>query len=124
MRKDQNDALCPNYIKAEAGDIKIDGNDLAETWKSYFDSLLNQEYSKEFQATDVIKGPVDCIRVNEQRKVMMSLKDGKAAGLSRVTEDMFKCAGWAGLNMSVSSLQNIMKAESVPTQCQYHSSTI
>ena len=47
------------------GDIKVDENVMAETMKSDFDILLNQEYPNEFEATDVIEGPVDCITVDE-----------------------------------------------------------
>ena len=116
MRKDRKDVLGTNYIKDVEGDIKIDESEVAETWKSYFDSLLNQENPNNFEVTDVIEGPVDCITVEDVKKAVISLKDGKAAGPSELTKDIFKYAGWAGLDMLACSLQNIMNAESAPMQ--------
>ena len=46
---------------------------------------------------------------------MFSLKDEKVAEPLEVTKDMFQYVEWLGLNMLISSLQNIMNTISVPT---------
>ena len=77
MRKDRKDVLGTNYIKVVEGDIKIDESEVAETWKSYFDSLLNQENPNDFEITDVIGGPLYGITVEEVMKAMISLILGR-----------------------------------------------
>ena len=65
---------------------------MAKKCKSYLDPFLYQEYPNDFETTDKMEGPVDCITVDEVKKAMISPKDGKAAGLSEVTKDIFKLA--------------------------------
>ena len=116
MRRNQKDVLGTNYIKDEVGNIKIHEDEVAERWKSYFDTLLNQENPNYFEEIDAVEGPLDGITMAEVSRALDSLKNGKAAGPSEITTEMFKHAGDQGLDMLVDFLQKLMQVEEPPSQ--------
>ena len=70
-----------------------------------------------------MEGPLDGITMAEVSRALESLKDGKAAGPSEITTEMFKHAGNQGLCLLVDLLQKVMQMEESPTQWS-HSITI
>ena len=43
MRKDKRDVVGTNFIKSDPGKIKVEGAEVGERWKEYFEALLNWE---------------------------------------------------------------------------------
>ena len=48
MRRDRKDVEGTNFIKREDGVIKVDGAEVCERWRGYFQELLNGENECEF----------------------------------------------------------------------------
>ena len=48
-----------NFIKEENGVIKVDGAEVCERWRGYFQELLNGENECEFGEEGAVEGPLN-----------------------------------------------------------------
>ena len=114
MRRDQKDVIGANYIRDSEGNIKVESADVVERWKGYFENLLNVENPNNLEEVPPVQGPLEEISQDEVKMALRLAKNGKAAGPSEVTTEMFAAAGDLGLNMLVSVYRGIMKEDKAP----------
>ena len=58
MKKDRKDITGTNCIKSADGNIMIDSVQVAERWKEYYQTLLNEENENQFEEVDKVLGPI------------------------------------------------------------------
>ena len=80
MRSDRKDVEGTNFIKGEDGVIKVDGAEVCERWRGYFQELLNGENECEFGKEGAVQGPLNIVTREEVERASRGLKNGKAAG--------------------------------------------
>ena len=114
MRKDQKDLIGANFIKDPEGNIKVESADVVERWKGYFENLLNIENPNNLEEVPAVQGPLEQISHHEVEMALRMAKNGKAAGPSEVTTEMFSTAGVLGVDMLVSVYRGIMKDDRAP----------
>ena len=86
MRKDKRDVVGTNFIKSDTGEIKVEGAEVCERWKEYFEALLNGESELE-----MVEGPLHKITEQEVENALKGMKSGRVAGPSGLMRDMQKC---------------------------------
>ena len=65
MRRDRRDVEGTNFIEGEDGVIKVDGGEVCERWRGYFQELLNGENECEFGEEGTVEGPLNVIIMEE-----------------------------------------------------------
>ena len=65
MRRDRRDVEGTNSIKGEDGVINLDGAEVCEMWRGYFQELLNGENECEFGEEGAVEGPLNVITREE-----------------------------------------------------------
>ena len=93
MRRDKKDVEGTNFIKGKDGVMKVDGAEVYERWRGYFQELLNGENESEFGEERAVEGPLDIVTREEVEGALRCMKNGKAAGPSGMTSDLLKFAG-------------------------------
>ena len=116
MKKDGMDIQGTNFIKDEDGTIKVDGSEVKEVWRRYFEGLLNEENNTILEDVPPVEGPIEGFTLEEVRRAVKSLKSGKASGPSGVTGDMLKLAGDSAVKELHGIFQRIMSTEECPEQ--------
>ena len=95
MRRDRKDVET-NFIKGEDGAMKVDGAEVCERWRGYFQELLNGENECEFEE-GAAEEPLNIVTREEVEGALRGMKNGKAAGPSGMTSDLLKFAGAMGV---------------------------
>ena len=54
-----------NFIKSNAGEIKVAGAVICLRWKEYFEALLNGESEGELEVVEALEGPLHEITEQE-----------------------------------------------------------
>ena len=114
MRKDQKDVIGANYIRDSGGNIKTESAEVVDRWRGYFENLLNEENPNNVEEVPAVQGPLDQISHHEVEMALRMAKNGKAAGPSEITTDMFATAGDLGLDMLVCIYRGIMMNDRAP----------
>jgi hypothetical protein len=116
MRKEIKDTTGAKYIKDEAGNIKVEEEEIKSRWKRYFTELLNEENPYELGEEDTTHGPINCVTAEEIKKALKGMKKGKAPGPSGLSSDLLKAAGDIGVNEMVKICQGIQEREIMPEE--------
>lgn len=116
MKKEQKDVVGGKYIKGDDDVIRFTEQGIREVWKDYFNGLLNEENSNEFEEAPPVLGPIKEIGIGEVEAALQGMQQGKAAGPSGVTSDLMKAAGDQALQKLVCILNARLLEESSPTE--------
>ena len=80
MRRDRKYVEGTNFIKGEDVVIKVDGAEVCERWRGYFQELQNGENECEFGEEGAVEGPLNVVTREEVEGALRGMKNGKAAG--------------------------------------------
>ena len=116
MKKDKADITGSNYINDESGNVQIEEGVVVERWKRYFENLLNQENACSIEDVPSVQGPILDVTEAEVEMALKSMKQGKAAGPTESTSDMFKFAGRTGVELLTKAFSQIFKTSKVPSE--------
>ena len=93
MCKDKKDVCGTGFIKNSDGEKKVKEREVRDTWREYFSTVLNEEYSNEFEDVDAVEGPNEDITLHEVQRAIQDMKNRRAPGPSGMSNDMIKLAG-------------------------------
>lgn len=116
MKKDKKDIQGTNFIKDDDGVIKIEEDEVAERWRTYFHQLLNDENESAFEEAEVVEGPIMDITKEEVERALKGMKNGKATGPSGVSSDLMKYAGRTGIDAILKVFRGIVQKDRVPIE--------
>ena len=78
MESERTDIRGAKYIKDETGAIQVEGEEVSERWRSYFEKLLNEKNENDIPVLEAVQGPIDEITEEEVEKAIISMKNNKA----------------------------------------------
>jgi len=99
MIRQNRDVVGSGCVKNVEGKVAVAEEKALDIWKSYYDKLWNEELVWDTHSlSDVnrVSGPSEKKSVAEVKAAITKMKNGKAAGLSRVVSEMLKASGEAG----------------------------
>jgi hypothetical protein len=118
MVNQNKDVIGSSYIKGKDGNIITDESKVRQTWKEYFDKLLNEEFDwdRSCITNEEAEHGVVCERItpDEVRAAVKGMKVGKAAGPSGVVSEMLKSAGEDGVLWMTDLFNQIIAEGKVP----------
>jgi hypothetical protein len=103
-------------IKNSRSEVLTDDTMIKNRWKSYFEELLNTENPREArndEPEDNI-GLVNAVEVEEVRKSIRAMKNGKAVGPDEIPIEAWKALGDEGIMLLTKLLNTIMIQETMP----------
>ena len=104
------------YIKDENENILVEGQDIRERWRKYFEELLNEENPYQVDEEEKVEGPVEDISEEEIKRALKKMKKGKAPGPSGMTSDILKEVGEIGTEEVAKVFRNIQEREEMPEE--------
>ena len=90
--------------------------EVVERWRKYFENLLDQENVCSIEDVPSVQGPILDVTEAEVEMALKSMKQGKAAGPTESTSDMFKTAGCTGVELLTMAFSKIVKTSRVPVE--------
>ena len=99
--KKNADVVGSGCIKDEAGKIVVEEGELKETWRKYFEGLLNEEFDWDRNALEAgleVSGPIEAVTAEEVRAAIGKMKSDRGSGPSGLVADVLKAAGEVGVN--------------------------
>ena len=97
MRKVKRDVDGTHFIKSDTFEIKVEGVEVCERWKEYFEALLIGENENELEVIEAVEGPFHEITEQEVERALKGMKSGRVAGPSGLMSDMLEYAGCTGV---------------------------
>ena len=116
MREERKDVAGGIYIKDENENILVEGQDIRERWRKYFEELLNEENPYQVDEEEKVEGPVEDISEEEIKRALKKMKKGKAPGPSGMTSDILKEVGEIGTEELAKVFRNIQEREEMPEE--------
>jgi hypothetical protein len=119
IKSQNSDVTESNCIKDKDGKIITDDDMIRQTWKEYFDKLLNEEFEWDkgcLSNTDTVCGPSELITPEEVKNAVSAMKLSKAAGPSGVVSEMLKAAGTDGVAWMTELFNKIIAEEKIPDE--------
>ena len=92
-RKERKDLVGCKFVRGTDDSVKTEDEEIRDTWKEYYTSLLNQENPNVIEDTSPVLGPIQEVTEQEVRVALKGMKPGKAAGPSGVTVELLKVVG-------------------------------
>ncbi|XP_013169614.1 PREDICTED: uncharacterized protein LOC106119245, partial [Papilio xuthus] len=113
--RDINHIKC---IKDDEGKVLMDDDDIKQRWKEYFEKLMNEEniWSGVLEEVPVNIGMVKEISVEEVKKAVQGMKNGKAVGPDGIPVEVWKLLkadGWVWLTLFFNKL---LQEEVIPDE--------
>ena len=96
----KKDIVGGDCIKDSSGQIVVDGSDIKQISKHYYDKLLYEEFDWNRDLLDTacpVEGPSEQFSISEVSAAISKAKCCKAAGPSGVVSDMVLAAGVLGV---------------------------
>ena len=116
MRKERKDIVGEIYIKDKNGNTLVEGQDIKERWRKYFEELLNEENPYEVDEEAKVEGPLEDVSEAEVRRGLKKMKKGKAPGPSGMTSDILKEVGEKGIEELANVFRNIQDRRRIPLE--------
>ena len=116
--KKNADVVGSGCIKDEAGKIVVEEEELKETWRKYFERLLNEEFDWDRDALTAgleISGPMEAVTTEEVRAAIGKMKSDRGSGPSGLVADILKAAGEVGVNWMTDVCNAVMTEGKVPS---------
>lgn len=109
------------YIKNKKQEILTNETEIMERWKEYFQELLGQQIQTEDERTTENQPEnrgneteVENIKIEELREVLEALKNGKAPGNDKITNEMMKNLGEESIEVLLMILNKVWTNEKIP----------
>jgi hypothetical protein len=98
MAKERQDVVGVNCLISDGGNIVIDPDEIKNEWKRYMEKLLNEKnvWDRITDYSSVLR-PRPIITEAEVMAAIKGMKQGKAAGPSKVVAEMFRDGGDVGV---------------------------
>ena len=103
-------------IKNATGDVLMRDEDIRERWGQYFSWLMNEENPRvETEEKEPNQGLTAPINEAETKRVLKSMKSGKAVGSDEIPAEVGKCLGWFEVVTLCKLFNSIMITETIPS---------
>ena len=116
--KKNADVVGSGCIKDEAGKIVVEEGELKETWRKYFERLLNEEFDWDRDALEAgleVSGPIEAVTTVEVRAAIRKMKSDRGSGPSGLVADVLKAAGEVGVNWMTDVCNAVMTEGKIPS---------
>ena len=89
----------PKFIENANGELLTNDRDITEGWKSYFDTLLNEEFPRNKYPTcdPVLNEVVEDITATEVETAVKEMKNGRSTGPDEIPTEFWKSVGATGI---------------------------
>ena len=114
MVKDRQDVVKVNCLKDKKGNLVLDEEGRKTIWKEYMEKLLNEENEWDQDVSCEKECPQCWISKEEVRKALRKMKNGKAAGPSKVVSEVLKAAGDQGIEWLCELCNAIIRQHKIP----------
>ena len=111
--KKNADVVGSGCIKDEAGKIVVEEGEHKETWRKYFERLLNEEF--DWEAGLEVSGPLEAVTTEEVRAAIGKMKSDRGSGPSGLVADVLKAAGEVGVNWMTDVCNAVMTEGNIPS---------
>ncbi|KAJ7976642.1 Retrovirus-related Pol polyprotein LINE-1 [Quillaja saponaria] len=107
------DLIRIKCIKDEADRVLVKEDEINERWRTYFDTLFNEESRGDFGDLDVTFDDTNCrfvrrIRAQEVKEAMHKMKNGKALGSDDIPIEVWRCLGDIGVTWLTNLFNKIL----------------
>ena len=116
--KKNADVVGSGCIKDEAGKIVVEEGELKETWRKYFERLLNEEIDWDRDALEAcleVSGPIEAVTAEEVRAAIGKMKSDRGSGPFGLVADVLKAAGEVGVNWMTDVCNAVMTEGNIPS---------
>ena len=104
-------------IKDRNGTVLVDGEQIKERWKEYFEELLNEEFPrKSMLEEEPTEANLEKIKRQEVMDALKKMKNQKAVGPDGVPVDVFKVIGEEGVDVLLDLLNCIWEKGKMPDE--------
>ena len=109
------DKQAVNIIKDKDGKVLADDEDIQNRWRTYFDTLLNEEFPREpMDEARPVEGPEKEITRSEIQEALKRMKNNKAPGPSGMTAEMLRILDLRGIDWLYVILNEFLNEEELP----------
>jgi len=116
IRKERKNVTGGIYIKDKNGNTSVEGQDIKERWRNYFEELLNEENPYEVDEEAKVEEPLDDVSEAEIKRGLKKMKKGKAPGPSGMMSDILKEGGEKGIEELANVFRNIQGRGEIPLE--------
>ncbi|XP_056020452.1 uncharacterized protein LOC130054512 [Ostrea edulis] len=106
-------------IKDKQGNVLSKEEDILKRWKEHFEEVFNMKDPKNeaiiLPATDTLDIDTDPPSIEEVKKAITKLKNGKAAGIDQIHAELFKAEEYWTPTLLTNILQKIWESEKTPS---------
>jgi len=81
MVKERQDITGQSCLKGVSGKVRVDEKGIKDSWKEYMEKLTNEESEWDHRIEATVKGPADCMRMDEVVAASKKMKRHKAPGM-------------------------------------------
>ena len=117
--RERDQPYCPiTTIKDVHGQIITDTHQVKQRWGGYFEGLLNPNEDprdNNFSAQDILEHEPEILR-SEVEESLKSANTGKAPGIDRISIEIIKAAGEAGVELLWRVCRAVWKDGTAPTE--------
>ncbi|XP_075990214.1 uncharacterized protein LOC142985856 [Anticarsia gemmatalis] len=105
-------------IKDESGKVLTADEDIKGRWKMYFEKLMNEEndWSKEAEEVPMNLGMIREVNIDEVRKAVMSMKNGRAVGPDGIPSEVWKFLKEDGCKWLTLFFNMLLQEEIIPDE--------
>ncbi|XP_075976493.1 uncharacterized protein LOC142976811 [Anticarsia gemmatalis] len=105
-------------IKDESGKVLTADEDIKGRWKMYFEKLMNEEndWSKEIEEVPRNLGMIRKVSIDEVRKAVMSMKNGRAVGPDGIPSEVWKFLKEDGCKWLTLFFNKLLQEEIIPDE--------
>ena len=114
MKKNEQDVSGGKYVKDKKGDIRVNENEIMDSWKEYFMVLLNEHNVYEINETAKTEEPLREITEVEIETALKGMSKGKAAGPSGLTSELLQAAGKVGIKELRNIFNDLLDEDEIP----------
>jgi len=94
--------------------VIVDEKGIKNSWKEYTEKLMNEENEWDHRILAGVKGPADCIRIDEVAAALKKMKRHKAPSLSGLVAEMIQASRDIGTQLILDLCNSIVKEGCIP----------
>ncbi|KAJ7949585.1 Retrovirus-related Pol polyprotein LINE-1 [Quillaja saponaria] len=123
------DLIRIKWIKDEANRVLVKEDEINERWRTYFDTLFNEESRGDFgdlddTFNDTNRRFVRRIRAHKVKEAMHKMKNGKALGPDDILIEVWRCLGDIGVTWLTNLFNKILVTKKMPDEWRKRRSTM
>lgn len=114
-QRKSKDIINAKFIRDEQGTLLTDDDAIKNRWKDYYEVLLNEEFPRSAQLSNQpIEGSIQEITIDEVRKSVSKMKNGKATGPDQIPTEFWKELGDIGCEYLAHIFNQILSGHDIP----------